>query len=209
MAGSPHAVYETVAYLALSIRTFQQLYPSSVHRLSVFVDDVSLQVVHDTEEECVQAFVDSGSWVYAEFQDTLGLPIEKGKTFLLGSTESVVRRGTLAMGALAGASGNEVRKLGATYSLQHRQGKGRRTVKARQTRDRIAKALARHRRIAGLAGPRTFGTVFQTGLLQEAAFGAELALMRPSDLDKLRVAAVKAHGMSSMGVSHRISLLAR
>jgi hypothetical protein len=53
------------------------------------------------------------------------------------------------------------------------------------------------------------GTVCQTGMLQEAAFGSELSLMAPGDLNKLRVAAVRAHGLQSMGLSHRVWLLAR
>jgi hypothetical protein len=201
MAGLPHAVYETMAYLALSIRTFQQLYPSLVHFLSVFVDDLALQIVQDTDLSCATSFAQAGAWLLSEFQDSLGLPIEKDKTFVLGSGDTVVRQATKSMGVFAGSSGTEVRKLGATYSLQHRC--GRRRIKAKQTRDRIAKALVRHRRIASLAGSRAYGTVFQTGLLQEAAFGTELALIAP-----LLVAAVKAHGMQSMGISHKVSLLA-
>jgi hypothetical protein len=205
MAGSPHAVYETVAYLALSVRAFQQQFPSPVHSLSVFVDDLALRIVQPGNVECMESFAHAGAWLISEFLDKLGLPIEQEKTFLLGSNDEVVRLATKSMGALAGAHGVEVRKLGATYSLQHRS--HRKKVKAKQTRDRIAKALARHRRIVALAGSRVHGTVFQTGVLQEAAFGAELALMAPRDLDKLRIAAVRAHGLQGMGISHKMSIL--
>jgi hypothetical protein len=206
LAGSPHAVYETVAYLALSIRVFQQLYPSPVHKISVFVDDLTLQVVQASEQQCVTSFTTACAWIISEFEHSLGLPIERDKTFVLSSSDEALRLAVKAMGPHAGQHGLEVRKLGATFSLQHRS--GRRRVKARQTRDRVAKALARHRRIAALAGKRRFGTVFQTGVLQEAAFGAELSLMAPGDLDKLRIAAVRANGLQCMGVSHRVSLLA-
>jgi hypothetical protein len=206
MAGSPHAVYETVAYLALSIRTFQQLFPSPVHSLSVFVDDLALQIVQDDNATCLASFAEAGAWLLSEFQDSLGLPIEREKTFVLGTNDHIVRQASSAMGSMAGSHGKEVRKLGATYSLQHRgRQKG---IKAKQTRARIAKALARHWRIVRLAGTRAHGTVFQTGILQEAAFGSELALISPADLGKLRSAAVRAHGLQGMGISHKISLLA-
>jgi hypothetical protein len=42
----------------------------------------------------------------------------------------------------------------------------------------------------------------------EATFGAELTPMHPNQIRQLRIAAVKAHKLHMMGVSHQVSLLA-
>jgi hypothetical protein len=74
--------------------------------------------------------------------------------------------------------------------------------------DRIRRARRRHRRISGLAGSRTFGTVSHSGVAQEALFGVELSLVNPVEVANLRKAAVRAHGVPIIGTSHKVSLLA-
>jgi hypothetical protein len=110
------------------------------------------------------------------------------------------------MASFAGQPVREVRKLGANYTLQHR--KGKKPLRARTVRDRVRRALRRHRRITALAGSRTFGTVFHTGVAQEALFGVELSLVNPVEVANLRKAVVRAHGVAIMGTSHKVSLLA-
>jgi hypothetical protein len=206
MAGSPHAIYETGAYLAVMVRLFQELHPSPRHHLSIFVDDLALQVTNETEEGCLTDFLKAGAWIVAELTDPLGLPVEKEKSFLLGSNDSLVKRAEASMALFAGQPVREVRKLGANYTLQHR--KGKKPIRAKMVRDRVRRALRRHRRITALAGSRTFGTVFHTGVAQEASFGAELSLVSPVEVANLRKAAVRAHGVAIMGTSHKVSLLA-
>jgi hypothetical protein len=81
-------------------------------------------------------------------------------------------------------------------------------VKAKLTKDRVNKALSRHRRIQALAGARSQGTVFHTGILPEATFGVDLSLMHPAQVRRLRVAAVRAHKLEMMRVPYQVSLLA-
>jgi hypothetical protein len=205
LAGSPHAVYETVAYLAMAVRAFQAQFPAPRHHLSIFVDDIALQVVDEGTSECLHHFTTATAWMVSELTDTLGLPIEKDKSFLLSSHDDLLRRAEKAMAAYSGAPVREVRKLGGSYSLQHRRS---RPINAKQTRDRVARALSRHRRVARLAGSRTFGTLFQTGMLQEAVFGCELSLVSDAEIARLRSAAERAHGLPTMCVPHGVMLLA-
>jgi hypothetical protein len=80
MAGSPHAVYQTVAYLSLAVRVFQELHPAPQHHLTVFVDDIALQVVHAQEHQCLELFLRASAWLLTELETGLGLPIERDKT---------------------------------------------------------------------------------------------------------------------------------
>jgi hypothetical protein len=206
MAGSPHAVFETMAYLATAARMYAELYPEPKHHLTIFVDDIALQTTDQTIDSCVANFATSTGWMLSHLQDELGLPIETDKTFLLGTSKQLVERVAVAAGSYAGTSVTEVRKLGALYSHQHRRHKP--VVKAKLTKNRVEKALARHHRIKALAGPRSFGTVFHTGILPEATFGAELTVMHPASRRALRNAAVKANKLHIMGVPAAVSLLA-
>jgi hypothetical protein len=124
----------------------------------------------------------------------------------MGTSDELVQLVAAGAGTFAGAAVQEVRKLGVNNSHQHRRGKG--VVNAKLTKDRVNKALSRHRRIQALAGARSFGTVFQTGILPEATFGVELSLMHPAQVRRLRVAAVRAHKLQTMGVPHHVSFLA-
>jgi hypothetical protein len=206
MAGSPHAVFETMAYLVAAARTFVQLYPEPRHHLTIFVDDVAIQATGDTEDECASTFVQAASWLISHLQDELRLPIEKEKTFLLGTLDSLVQQAADSAGGCAGTSVTEVRKLGTNYSHQHRRTKP--VVKAKLTKARVSKALCRHRRILALAGPRSHGNVFHAGILPEATFGVELTLMHPAQLRSLRIATIRAHKLMCMGVSHSAMMLA-
>jgi hypothetical protein len=207
MAGSPHAVYETVAYLSLAVRVFQELHPSPHHHLTVFVDDIALQVAHEQGQACLDHFLKAAAWLFTELEVGLGLPIERDKTVLLSSCERLLAAADKGLQSYSGSTGREVRKLGGCYSLQHRV-QGRPPLKMKMARDRITRALRRHQRISALAGTRTFGTVFHTGVLQEAAFGTELCLVSPQQVARLRKAAVRAHGLQGVGIPHQVSLLA-
>jgi hypothetical protein len=205
MAGSPHAVFETMAYLATAARIHTELFPEPKHHLTIFVDDISIQAAADNLEACVSNFVSSAGWLISQIQEELGLPIETDKTFLLGTSAPLVQRVAASAGIYAGTAVTEVRKLGVNYSHQHRT--RRPVVKAKLTKNRVAKALTRHRRIIALAGPRSSGNVFHTGILPEATFGAELTVMHPASRKALRSAAVKAHKAHIMGVPTAASLL--
>jgi hypothetical protein len=89
-------------------------------------------------------------------------------------------------GAFGGTAATEVRKLGATYSHQHRRfdRKQRGVVKGLLTKASVAKALHRTRRVQALAGTRAFGTVFHAGMLQEATFGAAVCLIPPETISR-------------------------
>jgi hypothetical protein len=206
MAGSPHAVFETMAYLVAAARTFVQLYPEPRHHLTIFVDDVAVQATGDTEDECISKFVQAASWLISHLQDELRLPIETEKTFLLGTSDSLVHQAAVSAGEFAGTTVTEVRKLGTNYSHQHRRSKP--VIKAKLTKARVSKALHRHRRILALAGPRSHGHVFHTGILPEATFGVELTLMHPAQLKSLRIATIRANKLMCMGVPHSAMMLA-
>jgi hypothetical protein len=141
MAGSPHAVFETMAYLVAAASTIVQLYPEPRHHLTIFVDDLAIQATGETEHECAATFVQAASWLISHLQDELRLPIEKEKTFLLGTSDSLVRKAADSAGGNAGTSVTEVRKLGTNYSHQHRRTKP--AIKAKLTKDRVSKALSR------------------------------------------------------------------
>jgi hypothetical protein len=211
LAGSPHAVFETAAYMGVMAKAFVQQFPSPNYHMTLFVDDLALQVSHDTQAQCLDGFAKAASWVITELQDNLGLPIEQDKTFLLGTSSDLVAAAHKKAGTFGGTQVAEVRKLGATYSHQHRkntpkQPKG--VVKGVLTKSRVAKALQRSRRVQALAGTRAYGAVFHTGMLQEATFGASVSLLPPHLIAKLRTAAVRANSMQIAGVKAQVSLLA-
>jgi hypothetical protein len=211
LAGSPHAVFETAAYMGAMAKSFVQLFPSPHYHMTLFVDDLALQVSHDSRTQCLERFAQATVWVITELQETLGLPIEQDKTFMLGSSADIVAAAHKMAGAYGGNQAAEVRKLGATYSHQHRQTQGRRcrgVVKGSLTKARVAKALHRARRVKALAGSRAHGAVFHTGMLQEATFGASVSLMPHTLIGKLRSAAVRANGLHIAGVKTQVSLLA-
>jgi hypothetical protein len=130
---------------------------------------------------------------------------------MLGTSAELVAAAHKMAGAFGGTQVAEVRKLGATYSHQHRKTQGKKpkgVVKGSLTKARVAKALHRTRRIKALAGTRTYGAVFHTGMLQEATFGASVSLMPPHLIAGLRTAAVRANGLQIAGVKTQVSLLA-
>jgi hypothetical protein len=197
--------------MGVMAKTFVQMFPSPNYHMTLFVDDLALQVSHDSQQQCLQSFARAASWVITELQETLGLPIEQDKTFLLGTSSELVAAAHKIAGVHGGTQVSEVRKLGATYSHQHRQTHGKKctgVVKGGLTKARVAKALHRTRRIKALAGTRTFGAVFHTGMLQEATFGAAVSLLPPHLISRLRTAAVRANGLLIAGVNAQVSLLA-
>jgi hypothetical protein len=210
LAGSPHAVFETAAYMGMMAKIFVQLFLAPKYHMTLFVDDLALQVSDNSQHSCLEKFAKVGAWVISELQDTLGLPIEQDKTFILGTSGELVAAAHKSAGAFGGTAVTEVRKLGATYSHQHRRtdGKQKGVVNGKLTKARVAKALHRTRRVQALAGTKAFGTVFHTGMLQEATFGAAVCLMSPTSISGLRKAAVRAHGLQAIGVKHQALLLA-
>jgi hypothetical protein len=71
-----------MGYLAAAAKMFVQLYPEPRYHLTIFVDDVAVQAVGESEEACAPAFGEAASWLISHLQDDLALPIEKEKTFL-------------------------------------------------------------------------------------------------------------------------------
>jgi ribonuclease HI len=196
--------------MGMLAKTFLQLFPAPGYHMTLFVDDLALQVSHNDFKQCLHNFAQAGAWVISELQDALGLPIERDKTFILGTSEELARAARNSAGDFGGTAVTEVRKLGATYSHQHRKTnhKKKGVVRGTLTKDRVARALHRTRRVQSLAGTRAFGTVYQTGMLPEATFGASVSLLPPHLITRLRTAAVKAHGLQTVGVHHKALLLA-
>jgi hypothetical protein len=178
LACSPHAVFETAAYLGMMAKTFVQKFPAPNYHMTLFVDDLAVQASDSDQQQCITNFAKVGAWVISNMRDTLGLPIEQETTFILGTSPELVGLAHKSAGAFGGTAASEVRNLGATYSHQHRRldrlKKG--VVKCVLTKSRVAKALHRTRRVQSLAGTRAYGTVFHTGMLQETTFGAAVCL---------------------------------
>jgi hypothetical protein len=81
MAGSPRAVFETMAYLAAAARMFVEFHPEPKHHFTIFVEDVAVQAVGDTAQSCATAFGKAAGWLISRLQDDLALPIEKENLF--------------------------------------------------------------------------------------------------------------------------------
>ena len=72
-AGSPHATFETAAYLLMTIRRYCALFPEV--KVTVFVDDITITADGTNERQLVDQAVGAAEALASTLRSSLGPPV--------------------------------------------------------------------------------------------------------------------------------------
>ena len=97
VAGSSFATFELAVFLLSAMREMQQHHPTAT--LSLFVDDLTFDVIADTAREAVQAAVAVGNEAQQLIRTGLGLPFAEDKAVTLASIPGRPERGAQGLRA--------------------------------------------------------------------------------------------------------------